>query len=197
MLDRDFSWQCGVNYFTTYFSLPIVSQGLNKKTDLPVFSPYLLRRAQPTARLAYPPASSHFSNAYNQYRNFHLLSIAYAFRPGLRSRLTLRGRAFLRNPWAFDGRDSHSPCATYANILSCVVSSAPYGTPSSPTQCSSTGTWTLSPLYPVASVSDLSPGNLRRKVSRPVSYYALFKCMAASKPTSWLSVKPHILYHLI
>ena len=50
---------------------------------------------------------------------------------------------------------------------------------------------------PTASVPDLSPGNLRRKVSRPVSYYALFKCMAASKPTSWLSVKPHILYHLI
>ena len=121
---------------------------INEKTDLPVFSPYLLRRAQPTARLAYPPASSHFSNAYNQYRNFHLLSIAYAFRPGLRSRLTLRGRAFLRNPWAFDGRDSHSPCATYANILACVVSSAPYGTPSSPTQRSSTGSIQLTCMLP-------------------------------------------------
>ena len=121
-----------------------------KKTDLPVFSPYLLRRAQPTARLAYPPASSHFSNASNQYRNFHLLSIAYAFRPGLRSRLTLRGRAFLRNPWAFDGRDSHSPCATYANILACVVSSAPYGTPSSPTQRSSTSGVQLTSLSSVS-----------------------------------------------
>ena len=32
------------------------------------------------------------------YRNLHRLSIAYAFRPRLRSRLTLSGRAFLRNP---------------------------------------------------------------------------------------------------
>ena len=164
---------------------------------MPTYTPYCLNRDN--QRSAYPillrPPISQTVRRW--YRNINLLSIAYAFRPRLRSRLTLRGRAFLRNPWAFDGRDSHSPCATYANILSCVVSSAPYGTPSSPTQCSSTGTRTLSPLYPVASVSDLSPGNLRRKVSRPVSYYALFKCMAASKPTSWLSVKPHILYHLI
>lgn len=32
------------------------------------------------------------------YRNINLLSIAYAFLPRLRSRLTLRGRAFLRKP---------------------------------------------------------------------------------------------------
>src|SRR5699024_11482199 len=32
------------------------------------------------------------------YRNIYLLSIAYAFRPRLRSRLTLSGRAFLRKP---------------------------------------------------------------------------------------------------
>ena len=47
-----------------------------------------------------------------------------------------------------------------------------------------------------ASVSCLSPGNFRRGTSRPVSYYALFQCMAASEPTSWLSLKSHILYHL-
>ena len=47
-----------------------------------------------------------------------------------------------------------------------------------------------------ASVLDFSPGNLRRSVTRPVSYYALFECVAASKPTSWLSVQYHILYHL-
>ena len=41
-----------------------------------------------------------------------------------------------------------------------------------------------------------SPGNLRRTITRPVSYYALFKCVAASKPTSWLSVQLHILFHL-
>ena len=49
---------------------------------------------------------------------------------------------------------------------------------------------------PAASVSCFSPGHLRRTITRPVSYYALFKCVAASKPTSWLSVQLHILLHL-
>ena len=37
---------------------------------------------------------------------------------------------------------------------------------------------------PMASVSCFSPGNFRRRTSRLVSYYALFKWMAASEPTS-------------
>ena len=51
-------------------------------------------------------------------------------------------------------------------------------------------------LNSTASVSCFSPGHFRRRTSRPVSYYALFKCMAASEPTSWLSLKSHILFHL-
>ena len=47
-----------------------------------------------------------------------------------------------------------------------------------------------------ASVSCFSPGHFRRRTSRPVSYYALFEWMAASEPTSWLSSKSHILFHL-
>ena len=47
-----------------------------------------------------------------------------------------------------------------------------------------------------ASVPCFSPGHFRRRTSRPVSYYALFECMAASEPTSWLSSKSHILFHL-
>jgi hypothetical protein len=35
------------------------------------------------------------------------MSIDYAFRPGLRSRLTLGGFPFPRNPWAYGVRDSH------------------------------------------------------------------------------------------
>ena len=42
----------------------------------------------------------------------------------------------------------------------------------------------------------LAPLHLRRTITRPVSYYALFECMAASEPTSWLSVQLHILSHL-
>ena len=47
-----------------------------------------------------------------------------------------------------------------------------------------------------ASVLCFSPGHFRRRTSRPVSYYALFEWMAASEPTSWLSSKSHILFHL-
>ena len=47
-----------------------------------------------------------------------------------------------------------------------------------------------------ASVSCFSPGHFRRRTSRLVSCYALFECVAASEPTSWLSSKSHILFHL-
>ena len=41
------------------------------------------------------------------YRNINLFSIAYAFRPRLRDRLTLSRLALLRKPWAFGERVSH------------------------------------------------------------------------------------------
>ncbi len=41
--------------------------------------------------------------------NLNQLSIPYALRPRVRSRLTLGGRAFPRNPWASGGQDSHLP----------------------------------------------------------------------------------------
>jgi hypothetical protein len=42
-------------------------------------------------------------------RNINRVTIDYALRPRLRLRLTLRGLALRRNPWAFGGRASHSP----------------------------------------------------------------------------------------
>ena len=42
----------------------------------------------------------------------------------------------------------------------------------------------------------LSPGHCRRKNALPVSYYALFQGIAASKRTSWLFQHSHILFHL-
>ena len=42
----------------------------------------------------------------------------------------------------------------------------------------------------------LAPLHFRRWITRPVSYYALFKCVAASEPTSWLSSQSNILSHL-
>ncbi len=42
------------------------------------------------------------------YRNINLFPIDYAFRPRLRSRLTLRGLALRRNPWDFGESVSHT-----------------------------------------------------------------------------------------
>ena len=38
---------------------------------------------------------------YAELRNINPMSIGYAFRPRLRSRLTLPGRTVCRNPWAY------------------------------------------------------------------------------------------------
>ena len=43
-------------------------------------------------------------------RNVRLIPIDYGFRPRLRGRLTLRGLALRRNPWAFGEGGSHSLC---------------------------------------------------------------------------------------
>ena len=54
---------------------------------------------------------------YSGYGNINPLSIDYACRPRLRSRLTLGGLAWPRNPWSSGGGVSHSPFATHACIL--------------------------------------------------------------------------------
>src|SRR5205807_8315836 len=58
------------------------------------------------------------------YWNINQLSIAYACRPRLRSRLTLSRLALLRNPWAFGGRVSHTSFVTRASILTSQASTA-------------------------------------------------------------------------
>ena len=132
------------------------------------------------------------SSDIRQYRNLNLSSIGYAFRPHLRSRLPQSRSALLWKPWIFGRKDSHLTLATHSGILSSLKSTAPSGTASSLRQCSSTD-----PLQdPAASVWCFSPGHFRRGTSRPVSCYALFQCMAASEPTSWLSWRSHILFHL-
>ena len=73
--------------------------------------------------LAYPVPPSVIAVG-TWYRNINLLSIAYAFRPRLRSRLTLSRLALLRNPWAFGGRVFHSPFVTRASILTSQASTA-------------------------------------------------------------------------
>jgi hypothetical protein len=58
------------------------------------------------------------------YGNINPLSIDYACRPRLRSRLTLGGLACPRNPWSSGGRVSHPSFATHACILTRAASTA-------------------------------------------------------------------------
>ena len=71
--------------------------------------------------------------AIHGYGNINPLSIDYACRPRLRSRLTLGGLACPRNPWSIGGRASHSPFATHACILTHAASTA--GSPRGFTRC--------------------------------------------------------------
>src|SRR5690625_41182 len=95
-LARGFSWQCEIRNFGTIF--PSRSQLVNMSDGFAYLTHSLLRRTQPVVRIPYPTASPHCSNGIGWYRNINLLSIVYALRPRLRSRLTLSGRAFLRKP---------------------------------------------------------------------------------------------------
>ena len=56
--------------------------------------------------------------------NIDPLSIAYDFRPRLRSRLTLGRLTLPRNPWAFGGQVSRLSLVTHASILSPDTSTA-------------------------------------------------------------------------
>ena len=137
----------------------------------------------------------------NRYGNINPLSIDYACRPRLRSRLTQGGLAWPWNPWSSGGRVSHPSFATHACILTRVASTA--GSPrrfarhttlSYPSvrldltagQCTNatTSEVCLSPV--ILSARNHLTSELLRTLSR----------VAASKPTSWLSMQLHILSHL-
>src|SRR3954463_745047 len=117
-------------------------------------SPYILSRGLPSPRLDYLPASPHrlpstssgralhrapsedgagfrrlasLASAWacqSGYGNINPLSIDYACRPRLRSRLTQGGLTWPWNPWLFGGRVSRPSFATHACILTRVASTA-------------------------------------------------------------------------
>ncbi len=111
----------------------------------------------------------------SRFRNINLIPIDYGFRPRLRGRLTLRGLALRRNPWAFGESVSHT-----LYRYSCQHSHFRYlQVPSRvtlrrPTERSATK---RSKIVSTASVHSLSPGTSSAQggLFRPVSYYAFFK----------------------
>ena len=58
------------------------------------------------------------------YGNINPLAIDYAFRPRLRSRLTLSRRTLPRNPWTIGGGDFNPSFVTHAGILTSNASTA-------------------------------------------------------------------------
>ena len=124
---RSFSWKRSIIRFQKSEDFRQHHTSVLKYADLPTYKPHCLDAVKPTPRSTYPSASPRRSNDPWWYRNLNLLSIAYAFRPRLRPRLTLRGRAFLRKPQIFGGKDSHLAFATHANILSRIQSTIPHG----------------------------------------------------------------------
>ena len=75
--------------------------------------------------LAFPVTPSVIADT-TWYRNINLLAIGYAFRPRLRSRLTLSRRTLLRKPWTIGGGESHPTFVTHAGILTSNQSTEPY-----------------------------------------------------------------------
>ncbi len=127
------------------------------------------------------------------YRNINLLAIDYAFRPRLRSRLTLSRRTLLRKPWTIGGGDSHPSFVTHAGILTS-------GTSTASSRRRFTGSGTLSyradKSAPAASEACLSPVTLSAPEHLTSELLRTLSRMAASKPTSWLSMHSDIVCHL-
>jgi hypothetical protein len=128
------------------------------------------------------------------YGNINPLSIDYACRPRLRSRLTLGGLACPRNPWSIGGRASHSPFATHACILTHAASTA--GSPRRFTRCMTLSYPTRLKRIAAASAACLSPVTLSARNHLTSELLRTLSRVAASKPTSWLSLQLHILSHL-
>ena len=134
-------------------------------TDLPVHHPTRLH-ATIQSRACLPfcvtPSLKQLLPVQEYQPVVHLLR----FLPRIRPRLTLRRRSLLRNPYAFGGKDSHLSFRYSYQHSHFPQELHPCGNAPLPRALTCTAT---------ASVPYFSPGNFRRRDSRPVSYYALFK----------------------
>jgi hypothetical protein len=120
------------------------------------------------------------------FRN--LLPIGYASRPHLRTRLTLSGLTFLRKPWVFGGRVSR-PSSRYSfrhNHFCFVQPTLPVDLRPSAERSPTTPSDKSEKVRSFG--IKLIPVYFRRKITRPVSCYALFKgWLLLSQPPGCLS----------
>ena len=170
-----------------------------------------LIRNRVTDSVTLGPKSSHdlaclasFDSArslFRGYGNINPLSIDYACRPRLRSRLTQGGLAWPWNPWSFGGRVSHPSFATHACILTRVASTAGLprrfaGHTTLPYPSTRLDLAAGQCMNVTTSVVCLSPVTLSARNHLTSELLRTLSRVAASKPTSWLSVQLHILSHL-
>ena len=189
------------------------------RSGLTYASTYTLAPGQPSPGIIYLPASPHHSPHRSGlvpvdpegptiplatadwrlsrnlwYRNINRLCIDYASRPRLSSRLTLGGLAFPRNPWTSGGGVSHPSLATHAYILTRTQSTTVYTAASIQARRSAT---TPAMQKSATSASDLSPVTFSARDHSTSELLRTLSMVAASKPTSWLSVQSHFVYHLV
>ena len=155
--------------------VPITSQ-INGSVDLPALPTYKLSPTIPAVgrQSFYLLRHSIVQTNIRRYRNMNRLSITYAFRPRLRSRLTLGGLTFPRNPWAYGERVSH-PFYRYS------CQHTHFHTVQQSFRSTFIPVWNapLPLIYIYRLIRSfgckLIPVYFRRKIARLVSYYALFK----------------------
>ena len=168
-----------------------MASGLAATDSLLGFVPRICLRDSPTGLHQHPtvgppiflrPSIAH----HKEYGNINPFSISYGFRPRLRVRLTLGRLTLPRKPWVFGEQVFHlfyryscqhnhfSPVHGTLQCRFCPKRTLPYQTSYEESE---------------ASVPCLAPLHFRRRVIRPVSYYAFFK--------RWLllSQRPGCLYN--
>ena len=110
--------------------------------------------------------------------NVDPMSIGYAFRPGLRTRLTPGGRTWPGKPWDSGGKDFNPPFR-----YSCPHNRSRKVHGRLPFRFDPGGTLPYQSLDSAAPADGLTPDHFRRGIARPVSCYALFKW--------WLPLSQH------
>ena len=149
----------------------------DRTADLPTALPYTLQRTFPSVRGAFTSPS--LLRFHAGCWNVDQLSIGLALRLILRSRLTLNRLSLFRKPWS-SGVGVFHPHYRYL----CLHLLFRKLQPCSRTTFGAVGMlpyrYHVSPGFGTALIPVHHPCN----TARLVSCYALFKCMAASKPTS-------------
>jgi hypothetical protein len=123
VLPRSFSWRHGVRDSPALKPAGIAPQVI-AVPDLPRTTPTRLPQGDHRLGSLSRPRPSVGQTDSTRYRNINLLAIDYAFRPRLRTRLTLGRRTLPRNPWTIGGGDSHPSFVTHAGILTSRASTA-------------------------------------------------------------------------